>query len=176
MYWSNLGSVRKFTPIMDFFSEFGVPMFKFGDRPIYYMGNGFSVFYSQRMFTVENNTRLEYGDIGEYVLGIYYFNKKKDMLLFLKIDNGEYYFEGDILGEEFCIINKIDFNSTYDHVANYFKQNQCFKYYREGESRRLINGKLEFQNSFITSDNFDFFFFEKGKKSKISGFRFVFEG
>lgn len=174
MDWVNMTRVKKFTPMNVFFNKFRKPLFKMGNRPVYYMGNGFLVSYSSKMFRVENNSRVEYGDEGEYALSAYYFLKKQDLEAHFKIKQEQYNFEGDELGGVFEIIDTISINSTYEQVASCFRQKSSIAYYQEGETRAFNNGRFEFQNNFVTCGNYTFFFFGKSKKTKVGGFEFTF--
>ncbi|MBP1756847.1 MAG: hypothetical protein H6Q59_3245 [Firmicutes bacterium] len=174
MDWTNITMVKKFTAIDDVFEKLGKPMFKMGSRPVYYMGKGFSVSYSPKMFKVENNNRVEYGDEGEYALSTYYFFKKQDLEEYFKIKQEQFNFESNELGGVFQIIDEIGMNSTYEQVTSYFKQRSSLAYYQEGETRAFLNGKFDFQNNFVIWGNYTFFFFGKSKETKISGFEYTF--
>ncbi|MFZ5354443.1 MAG: hypothetical protein ACOZCL_17205 [Bacillota bacterium] len=175
MDWINVSQVKKFTPMKDFIDKYGEPIFKLGARPVYYMGNGFLVSFSDKMFKVENSTRIEYGDEGEYAISIYYFTRKQDLEAHFKIKNEQFDFEGDDLGGTINIIDEISINSSYEQVASFFKQKSNLAYYQEGETRAFKNGKFDFQNNFVTWGNYTFFFFGKSKKTKVSGFEFIFK-
>lgn len=159
----------------DMFNKFGKPMFKMGSRPVYYIGNGYLISYSPKMFKVENSSRIEYGNEGEYALSMLYFVKKQNLEAHFKIKQEQYNFESDELGEVFEIIDTIGINSTFEQVTNYFKQKSNIAFYQEGETRVFNNGKFEFQNNFVTWGNYSFFFFGKSKKTKVSGFEFTFK-
>ncbi len=174
MDWANMPQVKKFTPMNDFINKFGKPLFKMGSRPVYYIGNGFLVSYSPKIFRVENNSRVEYGDEGEYALSVYYFVKKQDLEAHFKIKQEQYNFESDELGGVFEIIDTIGVNSTYEQVTSYFRQKSSVAYYQEGQTRAFNNGKFEFLNNFVTWGSYTFFFFGKSKKTKVSGFEFTF--
>jgi hypothetical protein len=126
------------------------------------------------MFKVENNSRVEYGDVGEYALSVYYFTKKQDLEAHFKIKKEQYNFESDEFEREFKIIDIIGMNSTYEQVTRYFREKSNVAYYQEGETRSMTDGKFEFQNNFVMWGNYTFFFFGKSKKTKISGFEFTF--
>jgi hypothetical protein len=79
MEWTKISKIKKFTLIDDVFKIIGKPMFRLGTRQIYYIGDGFLISYSSIKFRIENNTKIEYGDQGEYALSIYYFSNKQNL-------------------------------------------------------------------------------------------------
>lgn len=172
MEWIELSRIKKFTSIKDVFEKVGLPKFKLGNRPVYYMGKGFLISFSSRKFKAENNNRVEYGEEGEYALSVYFFKNKKDLKAHFKIKNEQFSFEeNDILGNEnFEIFEGIELNSTLDQVANYLIPKSTGAYYHKGETRAFNNGIFTFQNNFVAWDNYIFFFFDKSTNTKVSGF------
>lgn len=57
MDWINISKIKKFTPVNEVFNNYGRPLFKLDSRPVYYMGNGFLLSFTHKMFKVENNCR-----------------------------------------------------------------------------------------------------------------------
>ena len=86
MNWEVLSKIKKFTELEEIFEKIGEPLFRLENRPIYYMGEGFFIAYTERKFRVENLNREESGETGEYLLSIYYFSDIKNIELFFKID------------------------------------------------------------------------------------------
>ncbi|WP_371375255.1 hypothetical protein [Sporomusa aerivorans] len=175
MKWKDLKNINKFTPIKDVFEKIGLPKFKLGSRPIYYMGNGFLISYSNKMFKVENSNRVEYGVEGEYVLSIYYFSNKHELETFYIMKDEYYSFEGDVLSSDnFEIFDEIKLGITYEQLNNYLRNKQPRMFYQNGETRTLSNGKFCFQNNYVHWGNHIFFFFGKSKNTKLSGFEYIF--
>ncbi|WP_139025425.1 hypothetical protein [Acetonema longum] len=176
MNWKELIDVKKFTPSEEIFKRFGFPKFKLGSRPVYYMGNGFLLGFSSKMFKVDNSNRVEYGEEGEYALRVHYFKNKHDVEAIFKIKNEPFPFDEDILGNrDFEIIEEIETNSTFEHVTACLRAKSNAVYYREGETRALRDGAFVFQNKFVTWDNYTFLFFDTSKKAKMSGFEYTFK-
>ncbi len=169
----NLLSIKKFTPVSEIFKQFNSPLFKLGERPAYYMGNGFLLSYSSNMFKIVNNNRVQFGDEGEYALSVYYFIERKYLEAYFKIGGEKFDFKNDILGELNVIFEPVKMEWTFEQVSMYLRTKANEVYYHEGETRTLNGDVFGFQNHFINYDNYTFFFFEKSKKTKISGFEFV---
>lgn len=174
MEWTKFLEIKKFTHIDNVFKSIGNPMFRLGTRPIYYIRDGFLISYSPTKFRIENNKRIEYGEQGEYALSLYYFSNKQNLEEYFKLNQEKYEFEADIFDNSFEIVEGIQTISTNEQVINLFKHKSTNIFYQEGETRTMTNGKFEFQNNFVKWGSFTFLFFGKSKKTKMSGFEFMF--
>ena len=171
--WHSLSQIEKFTPIKNVFESIGAPKFKLGIKPVYYMGRGYLISYTPMKFRVENSKRVEFGDNGEYALNIYFFMLKQELKEYFKINDEKYVFEGETLGEPFEIFDSISINSTYEEVINILRPKSTLAYYQDGETKVMKNGVFEFQNNFVIWSNFNFLFYGKSKKTKLSAFQFT---
>ena len=72
--WSRMKEICKFTPRAELEKLVGPAKFQLEDRPAYYHGGGFVVCYSPMRFRVEGLQRVEYGQPGEYAVGMYHFS------------------------------------------------------------------------------------------------------
>lgn len=170
MEWNKIIQIKKFIPLQEVFNRFGTPKFKLGERPIYYIGNGLLASYTNKKFRIENSSRIEYGDEGEYILSIYFFMKKKELEDYFKLKEEKYDFEGDILGISFKIMDGVEINSTFDQVTELLRLIPNSEYYQEGETRAFRDGVFEFQNKYVIWRDFTFLFFGKNKKTPLSAF------
>ena len=171
MEWDEIRKEKNFTEMHLIFEKYGEPKFKLKDLPIYYMGEGFLLAYSKKKFSMENGSRIEYGEEGEFLIAIYNFINKQDIgkIFFLNID--DYHFEGEIIGKSFPIMDSIDFNSNYSEVSIYFRKKEG--YFNEGESRVLDkNRNFVFRNNWVTWGGYMFYFFGKTKKTKLGAFEY----
>ena len=175
MEWSKIAEIKKFTSLQQVFALYGSPKFKLGTRTVYYMGDGVLLSYSLRLFKLENSSRIEYGDEGEYALNVYFFANKHELEKYFKIKQEQYDFEGDNLGNAFEIVDGIAINSTYEQVTNLLRAKLRLEYYQEGETRALNDGEFGFQNNYVMWGNYNFLFFGKTKKAKLSAFQFTFK-
>ncbi len=175
MDWKELSLTTKFTPLEKVFEKYGKPKFKLGDRPVYYMGNGFLLSYCERKFKVEGLNRVEYGDLGEYILSASFFRHKQELILSYHIEeNEEYPFDSDTFGSEFEIVEGVKVGFTFEDVTKILRPISSLVYYREGETKSMKNGVFKFRNQFIEYGNYTFIFFGKFKKTKLSAFDFTF--
>ena len=72
--WLRMKEICKFTPRAELEKLAGPAKFQLEDRPAYYHGGGFVVYYSPMRFRVEGLQRVEYGQPGEYAVGMYHFS------------------------------------------------------------------------------------------------------
>ena len=169
--WSILRNIPKFTTKSSIDTAIGKPKFQLEDRPAYYYGNGILVYYSAKCFRIEGIERKEYGVPDEYAVGLFHFSNidslKKTMGLEVFDANDVSQFSDDIID------GVITYDSTFKDVHNWAAANG-FNDYHEGIQQVLVNGKMEFFNSFIQYGQYELYFYGKSKKTKISGFRFIF--
>ena len=169
--WNALKIIKKFTPKAELDKIIGAPRFQIEDRPMYYYGKGFAVYYSPQCFRIEGIQRVEYGVPGEYAVGLYHFSETDA----LKKDFGLNVFEVDDVAplEDDIIDSAISYRSTYSDIYTWVRQNS-FDYQGRGETQNLVDGKMTFKNSFIRYGQYEFLFFGKSKRTKLTGFQFVF--
>lgn len=173
MNWEILSKLKKFTELEEIFEKIGNPLFKLENKQVYYMGNGFFISYTDRKFRIENLNREEYGDIGEYILSIYYFNDIYNIESFFKIDKNDYNFDDKIKQNCFEIYKDITSISKFKDMQEILRKNTDGIYYREGESRGLKNGEFEFKNKFISFGDYTFLYFGKSKLTILGGIELV---
>ena len=141
--WNILKSIKKFTPKSELDKIIGAPLFQIEDRPAYYYGKGIVVFYSPKSFMIQGIQRIEYGEPGEWAVGMYHF---PDIA---------------VLKAEFGLIWK-------------WAQKNPADYQTEGVTNRLVDGQMAFNNLFIIYGQYQFFFYGKSQKTKLSCFQFSF--
>lgn len=173
LQWPKLCSIRKFTSIDDVFKEFGEPKFKIRNTCSYYMGNGFIISYSTQKFNVVGTKREEYGEPGIFALRIAYFQNTHELESYYMLEKGEYIFDFD---EKFPfnIVDEIYLGDSFDKVSTVLRPKASNCYYKEGETRALKGETFIFQKNYIDWDNYQFYFFEKSKKTKMSAFSMTF--
>ncbi len=169
--WNMLKGIKKFTPKSELDKTIGAPLFQLEERPAYYYGAGIVVYYTSKCFRVEGIQRVEYGVPGEYAVGIYHFSNAAA----LKAGLGLNAFDADdvVPLKEDIIDGAVSYHSTYNEIWKWAQKNRS-DYQTEGVTQELVNGKMVFKYSFITYGQFDFFFYEKSKRTKLTGFQFVF--
>lgn len=161
----------KFTTRSDIDIAIGKPKFQLDSRPVYYYGNGMMVYYSKMCFRIGGVQRIEYGVPDEYAVGAFHFSSSNS----LKKCMGLEAFNADDVKrfDDDIIDGAISYDSTFMDVHNWAIKNGLNDYH-EGITQVLVDGKMEFFNSFIQYGQYELYFCEKSKKTKISGFRFVF--
>lgn len=165
MDWNDLKQIKKFTPINHL--TFAKHLIK--DRPVYDLGNGFLLSYTDRMFRIDGLERNEFGVEGEYALNLYFFQNRSELEMYFKLKEPLHDYER-VLGGGFVICDGITIGSTFDSVNKLLRSDQS---YQDGETRALRDGLFQFQNSYISWNDFNFFFFEKSKKAMLTGFQFT---
>ena len=86
LMWSRMKEICKFTPRAELEKLVGPAKFQLEDRPAYYHGGGFVVCYSPMRFRVEGLQRVEYGQPGEYAVGMYHFSSDESLRLEMGLD------------------------------------------------------------------------------------------
>ena len=169
--WSTLRNIPKFTAKSSIDIAIGKPKFQLEGRPVYYYGHGIMVYYSAMCFRIEGIERIEYGIPGEYAVGLLHFSNSDSLKKYMGIEsfdaNDVTPFSGDIMG------GVITYDSTFMDVHNWAMTKGRIDYH-EGITQGLVDGKMEFLNSFIQYGQYELYFYGKSKKTKVSGFRFVF--
>lgn len=169
--WQSFKHIRKFTPRSELERMVGAAKFQLEDRPVYYHGGGFAVYYSPVRFRVEGIQRVEYGPPGEYAVGLYHFANAETLRLALGLDSfnadDAAPFPGDIL--EGGVTYASTFRNVHDWMAA--RMPGC---YQEGETWGTVNGKPAFLNRYIGCGQYQLFFYGKSKRTKLSGFQFAF--
>ena len=84
--WLRMKEICKFTPRAELEKLAGPAKFQLEDRPAYYHGGGFVVCYSPMRFRVEGLQRVEYGQPGEYAVGLYHFSSDEGLRLEMGLD------------------------------------------------------------------------------------------
>lgn len=169
--WNTLKNVKKFTPKSELDKIIGAPLFQLEDRPAYYYGKGIIVYYSPRCFKIEGIQRVEYGEPGEYAVGIYHFSDAVALKTEFGLDS---FNASDVTPLEDDIVEGvISYHSTYSEIYEWIQKNPS-DYQNGGETRRLVNGKMILQNLFIEYGQYTFFFYGKSKRTKLTGFQFTF--
>ncbi|NBI11594.1 hypothetical protein D1641_16585 [Colidextribacter sp. OB.20] len=170
--WTALKQIKKFTAKSELDRVIGRPRFQLEDRPAYYYGGGFVVHYSPRAFRVEGLQRVEYSGPGEYAVGLYHFSTAAALKTELGLDD----FEADDPAplEGGILDGTITYSSTFDDVHRW-AVGRLLEHYQEGETRRLVDGKMTLLHRFIMCDAYWLYFDGKSRRTKLSGFQFTFK-
>ncbi len=168
--WEKLKRFKKFEEKGVIESAIGPAKFQVGNKPQYYYGGGYFLGFATRKFRIENLERVEYGDDGLFLISVYHFSDRDFMLKYMKIDSLDdsdiTAFDGDII--EGCV----DYSLSRAEVRKVYQEKGMCDYYRESETRTLVDGKFVFQNQVIYWDSYNLFFAGKTAGAKISGFKY----
>lgn len=169
--WSTLKNIQKFTRKSDLDAIIGKPQFQIEDRLVYYYGGGITIYFSPKCFRIEGIQRVEYGEMDEYAVGLYHFSDAATLMMGLGLDS----FPADDVAplEDDVIDGVITYQSTFNDIHRYAVKNPM-EDYREGETHRIVDDKLVLLNRFIQCGQYDLYFYGKSKRTKLSGFQFVF--
>lgn len=169
--WSTLKNIQKFTRKSDLDAIIGKPQFQIEGRPVYYYGGGIAVYFSPRCFRIEGIQRVEYGEVDEYAVGLYHFSDVGGLKTCLGLDS----FPADDVAplEDDVLDGAITYHSTFSDIHRKAVKNHL-EDYREGETQRMVDGKFGFLNRFIQCGQYELFFYGKSKRTKLSGFQYVF--
>lgn len=168
--WNQLNKIQRFTPIRNL--ENVMTKFQLPNKPVYYLGSGFLISYTDMQFKVEDLERKEYGEAGEYSLNIYFFKLRSDLIEYFNLNLEDMGNDSDVY-DDFEILEGISINSNYNEITNVLKDKNQGHYLQTGESRRLINEEFMFYYHYINWNNFVFKFFEKSKKAKLRAFQYT---
>lgn len=169
--WRELKSLKKFMDKSSVETIIGSAKCSIPNSSLYYYGKGFFLEYVERKFKIENLKRVEYGEKGQYLTAIYHFASKN---LFMKqhwLDEFEAS-DMDIFDED-IIDGCVNYNTMFSEVRKVYCETAKSEYYREGESRAMVNGKFAFINKFIHWGTYTLFFEKNSTKAKLSGFEYV---
>ena len=171
--WNTLRTVRKFTPKSEIDRLIGPPAFQLEDRPAYYYGKGFVVYYAPEPFGPEGLRRLR-GD-GECGVGVIHFSDAAALQTELGLSRLEA--EDAAPFPEDILEGAIAYRSTFRQIHRWAVETAP-EDYREGETRRLAGGlsggRMEFQNLFIQCGQYELYFYGRSKDTRVTGFRFTF--
>ena len=166
-------NIKRFTPKDEVDSLIGEPLFQIEDRLLFYYGNGVLIGYTPIRFIIENGKRIEYGEKGIYALIMMHFSDIEMLKLYLGLKSFE---EKEAINcSGICIDEKITYDMTFQNIHAMAVQKVFNRTYREGETRRIIDGRMKTAYLFIMYDNYELFFRGKSKKSKVCGFKYVFK-
>ncbi|MBP3568049.1 MAG: hypothetical protein J6K04_02675 [Lachnospiraceae bacterium] len=168
-----LTQIKRFTPKNEIDSLIGEPLFRIDERLLYYYGNGIVISYTPVRFNVENGKRIKYGVEGIYALAVFHFSDIEMLKLHLRLDNFEE--NKEIICNNVYIDGTITYDMTFQDIHAMAVKKIFNDTYREGETRRIIDGKMKTVNLFIMHDNYTLFFHGNSPESKVSGFKCVFK-
>jgi len=174
MKWNEISQIQTFTSLEEIFQKYGKPQFKMKNSPKYYMGNGFFISYTNKQFYMEKNYRKEYGDDGEFVVSISYFDSYKDAEKNIKrLKEYKTFFDDNEFKNNFEIVDGIWLGMQYQEVLNILNLHKNERTLLSGEDRGLDeNKKFVFIYNWIGWGGYQFFFFEKTKKAQLKGFEY----
>ena len=169
--WPQFRDIKKLTTKKEVDRVYGKPHVQIGDLPVYYYGNGFLIGYVNNRYKVQRGKNFKNRSKEEFAHTIYHFGNTQFLPLHfgvdnIKLDDAEK-FEGNIINQF------ATYNSTFIEILNWTNAGFHNVYTTSGETRRLINGKVERINIFITYGQYTLYFYEKEINSKVSGFEFV---
>jgi len=179
MEWKALSKIKRFTPMSEVFITVGNPRFRLGNRKIYYMGNGFVITYSPKMFRVENLEagddfdKTEYGSEGEYAVSVSFFKSIEDLKSYFFLRNEHYDFIESEFGKTVEIVDDITTDSRLGELSSRLRIDSRGKGYSASESRTPIDGDFKFRNITLYWDKFEFLFFSQDKETQMGGFSFI---
>lgn len=166
LMWSTLRAVKKFTARPELEQTVGRSLFRVEDRPVFYHGGGFLVYYTPRRFRVEDIQRVEYGEPGEYAVGLIHFSDpavlKTEMGLASFAADDAAPFAGDIL-------EGVSYASTFGETRKRLAGCQA------GETRRLVDGKIAVLHQFVLYGQYELYFQGSSRRARLSGFQFAFD-
>lgn len=166
--WNTLKEIRKFTPKAEVDRILGVSPVQIKNRPSWYYGGGFVLHFSPVRFRVEGIQRVEYGG-AEYIVGGWHFPDAGT----LKLELGLTCFDAeDAAPLEEEIVDGITYQSTFQEIHRCAAR-RFLEYYSEGETQRLVEGGMAFLRRWIAWEQYEFYFYGKSRKTKVSGFHFV---
>ena len=126
--------------------------------------------FSPVRFRVEGIQRVEYGEPGEYVAGGWHFPDTST----LKLELGLTCFDAADAAplEEDIVDGVITYQSTFQEIHRCAAR-RSLEYYSEGETQRLMEGGMAFLKRWIAWEQYEFYFYGKSRKTKVSGFHCV---
>ena len=170
--WLRMKEICKFTPRAELEKLAGPAKFQLEDRLAYYHGGGFVVYYSPMRFRVEGLQRVEYGQPGEYAVGMYHFSSDESLRLEMGLDRAATE-DAAPIGEE-VLEGGITYSSTFRDARSWMAAHMP-GLYQEGEVWRMVDGTMTLVNRYLSDEQYQLFFFGKSQKTKLGGFQFVFK-
>ena len=168
--WNTLKHIKKFTARAELEQRVAKPMFQIEDRLVYYHGSGFAVYYSPRCFRIEGIQRVEYGQPGEYAVGLYHFSDVEALRTELGLDA---FPAEDAAPLEQGIDGGIAYGMTF-HQLHRWACEAMPGDHGEGETWRQVQGELTLLRRFIQCGPYELYFYGKSRRTKLTGFRYVF--
>lgn len=74
--------------------------------------------------------------------------------------------------EEDIVDGVITYQSTFQKIHRCAARHSL-EYYSEGETQRQVEGSMAFLRRWITWEEYEFYFYGKSRRTKVTGFRFV---
>ena len=168
--WNILKEIRKFTPKAEVDRILGVSPVQIKNRPSWYYGGGFVLHYSPVRFRIEGIQRVEYGQPGEYAVGLYHFSDVEALRTELGLDA---FPAEDAAPLEQGIDGGIAYGMTF-HQLHRWACEAMPGDHREGETWRQVQGELTLLRRFIQCGPYELYFYGKSRRTKLTGFRYVF--
>jgi hypothetical protein len=172
--WNIISQVSRFEPLNEVFTRIGQPKFKLGDRSIYYLGEGFFISYTDRMFRIENFDRVEYGESDEYALNAYFFRDIIECIGFFNLTKEQICFYDDFNKNSFEITDGVRVGDTLSGVKSTLRPRAEEGRYSEGEDRKLdrLSNSFIFRKNWITWRNYEFYFYGESNKTPLASFEY----
>ena len=74
--------------------------------------------------------------------------------------------------DEDIVDGVITYQSTFQEIHRCAAQHSL-EYYSEGETQRLVEGSMAFLRRWIAWEEYEFYFYGKSRRTKMTGFHFV---
>ena len=113
---------------------------------------------------------LPCGKPGEYIVGGWHFPDADT----LKLELGLTCFDAEDAAplEEDIVDGVIIYQSTFQEIHRCAARHSL-EYYSEGETQRLVEGSMAFLRRWIAWEEYEFYFYGKSRRTKMTGFHFV---
>ncbi|MFD0675228.1 hypothetical protein [Cohnella sp. GCM10027633] len=169
--WGQYKEIYKFKPMNEVFQEIITPVMKIDDRPLYYMGEGFFISYSDKLFIIENNERIEIGPEGEYALNLFYFSNKNQIKKHFNISNEFAPYKTSV----FHIDYEIEIGNSKLEISNNLRRQKIR--HQASQSRRYNKeaGSFDFYCNEIEFDDYRLFFFNEDRKALLEAIEYTFK-
>ena len=169
--WPQFREIKKFTTKKEVDRTFGKPQVQIGNLPVYYYGNGFLIGYPPIFFNNQEPEKIKYGNKEMFATKVFHFSDIQALEKNFRIEN---FTANDVMPfDENIISDFINYDSTFSEILNWTNTGFHNVYHSSGETRRLINGKVERINVFIIYGQYKLYFYKKEINSKSSGFEFT---
>ncbi|QNK55156.1 hypothetical protein [Paenibacillus sp. PAMC21692] len=167
--WEKLKEIHRFMPLSDVFRDIKVPIMKIENRPLYYLGEGVLISFSERQFIVEDFNRKEVGIEGEYALNLFYFS---DVNRINKHFNTLTEFV-PFMSQPFIIDHEISIGNSALQVAHKLKRKEIR--FESNLTRKFNNGIYDFYSNVINFYNYQLLFFSEDKQATLEAFSYTFK-